>query len=282
MASPNAAEPISSLCWFSSSPSSQAQLLISLQGGGLLCITPPMQPYSSSNTAAAEPSQALELAPSQLQWQSTATEVPLAQLAAVPASSTTTTTKPAARSSSSSSSGGRSEQQQAAGAHVLGLSSDGTLHRLLPPSDAAGWAAVKGKVLRSSAKLQLASPGAAVTVSPTGQLLMLAGQDGSLTVLPATSAAATAAAAALNSAGSSTGSGVTLAHSGVEGQHAAVLAWGAGGQWAASAAQDGSLLLHTIAGEWDTTPASCSQLCDDTSTACASALAHYVRQYVFA
>jgi hypothetical protein len=245
----NAAEPIASMCWCSSSPCSQAQLLVSLQGGGLMCITPPMQTYSSSNSsntaAAAEPSQALELSPLQLQLQSTSTEVPLLQLAAVPASSS----KPAALSSS----GGRSEQQQqqAAGAHILGLSSDGTLHRLLLPSDAAGWAAVKGKVLRSSAKLQLTSLGAAVAVSPTGQLMLLAGQDGSLTVLPATSAAATAAVAALNSAGSSTGSGVTLAHSGVEGQHAAVLAWGVGGQWAASAAEDGSLLLHAIAGEFE-------------------------------
>jgi hypothetical protein len=246
------------MCWFSSSPSSQAQLLISLQGGGLLCITPPMQPNSSSNTAAAEPSQALELSPSQLQLQSTSTEVPMLQLAAVPANGST---KPAALSSS----GGRSEQQQqqAAGAHILGLSSDGNLHRLLLPSDAAGWAAVKGKVLRSSAKLQLASPSAAVAVSPTGQLMLLAGQNGSLTVLPATSAAATAAAAALNSAGSSTGSGATLAHSGAEGQHAAVLAWGVTGQWAASAAHDGSLLLHAIAGEVHSIDAmpSCSSTC---------------------
>jgi hypothetical protein len=219
-----------------------------------------MKPYSSSNTAAAaaaEPSQALELSPSQLQLQSTSTEVPMLQLAAVPASSST---KPAALSSS----GGRSEQQQqAVGAHILGLSSDGNLHRLLLPSDAAGWAAVKSKVLRSSAKLQLASPGATVAVSPTGQLMLLAGQDGSLTVLPATSPAATAAAAALNSAGSSTGSGATLAHSGVEGQHAAVLTWGVTGQWAASAAHDGSLLLHTVAGEFGSIPAmpSCSSTC---------------------
>jgi hypothetical protein len=235
------------LCWFNNSPSSQAQLLISLQGGALVCITPPMQPYSSSTSAATSPSEALELSPSQVQWQSTSTEVPLLKLAAVPPSSNGNS-KPAGLSSS----GGRSEQQQqqqqqqqqALGAQIVGLSSDGELHRLLLPSDTATWAALKGKVLRSTAKLQLAAPGAVIAVSPGGQHMLLATQDGSLSVLPASSAAATAAA--LHSSGRGA---VVLGHSGAEGQCAAALAWSVGGGWAASAAADGSLLVHTVAGK---------------------------------
>eukprot|EP00775_Hariotina_reticulata_P010178 gene10178-10338_t len=68
---------------------------------------------------------------------------------------------------------------------VVGVGSDGQIHRLLLPTDAAGWAALKGRV---------------------------------------------------------------LAHQGSRDFCASVLAWSAGGQWAASAAADSSLLLHVVSG----------------------------------
>eukprot|EP00878_Enallax_costatus_P021774 GHUV01023067.1.p1 GENE.GHUV01023067.1~~GHUV01023067.1.p1 ORF type:complete len:586 (+),score=231.95 GHUV01023067.1:239-1759(+) len=246
-----AADHIQSICWFSSSPSSQAQLLLSLAGGGLVAITPPTQPYSSSgqqqHAGAAE--QTLELG--QNVAAATAAEVPLMQLAAIP---------PGKGSASVSSSGGSDgSRQQQLGAQVLALGSDGQLHRLLLPADAAGWANLKGKVLRSIAKVQLSSPSTAIAVSPGGHLMLLAGQDGSLTTLPAASATATAAAIAAASTTNSTaarssvgGAGAcasVLAHGSTgRGSAASVVAWSAGGQWAASAGGDGSLLLHAATG----------------------------------
>lgn len=241
------ADNITSLCWFRTSASSQAQLLLSLAGGGLVALTPPSQPCSSSEQHAA-----LELDHSCTFI--TAAEVPLLQLAAIP---------PSKHAPSISSNGGSNQQTQQVGAQVLGLGSDGQLHRLLLPADTAGWAGLKGKVIRSIAKLQLPVPGTAIALSPSGHSMMLAGQDGSLISLPALSAAATATALAAysnSSAKSSAGAadssiaGSALAHgSSEQGAAAGVLAWSATGQWAASAARDGSLLLHAAIGKqgWD-------------------------------
>lgn len=245
------ADLINSICWASASPTSQAQLLLSLAGDGLIAITPPTQPYSSNTQQqpASAVTQSLELAQSVAAV--TAAEVPLLQLAAIP---------PGKGAASLSSSGGTNgSRQQQLGAQVLALGSDGQLHRLLLPADAAGWANLKGKVLRSIAKIQLVSPATAIAVSPGGQLMLLAGQDGSLSTLPATSAAATAAAIAAASTTNSTaarpsigaaGGYASVAAHGLEerGAAATVVTWSGGGQYAASAAADGSLLIHAAPG----------------------------------
>lgn len=228
-------------------------MLLSLVGGGLVALTPTSQSGSGSEQHAAEdPSLALELA--QDCAATAAAEVPLLQLVAIP---------PGKQVPSISSSGSscQQQQQQQIGAQLLGLGNDGQLHRLLLPSDAAGWTGLRGKVLRSIAKLQLVSPGTAIALSPCGHSILVAGQDGTLTTLPAQSAAATAAALAVISNSrvssvkrsyggpNSSAAGSVVAHGSVEqGAAANVLTWNATGQWAASAAVDGSIVLHAVSG----------------------------------
>lgn len=212
------------MCWCSTGAAGQPQLLVSMQGGGLLVLSPPAASSRSSG--------AVELSFAQLHAVTASTEVPLLQLAAVLHSA-------AAGSSSSGNTDSHGQQ-------LLGLGSDGQLHRLLLPSDAAGWAALHGKTLSSAAKQHLPAAGVALAASPGGSQLLLSLADGSLAVQHCT-----ALIAAVGSSSSRSGAAVqrVAAHAGSVGGAASLLAWSADGTSAASAAADGILLLHALPSE---------------------------------
>jgi hypothetical protein len=145
---------------------------------------------------------------------------------------------------------------------VVGVGSDGQLHRLLLPTDAAGWAALKGRsILRSASKLQLPGQAAAVSISPNGHMMLVSSDDGSLAVVPTNQLTAGVKApvqaapqdgdsreSSSEGVSTSCAKNMVFAHQGSKDMCAGVLTWSAGGQWAASAATDGSLLLHVVSG----------------------------------
>lgn len=243
---PVTAGAITSLCWLPHAGQQQPQLAAGLASGKLLLLTPPLRPahINPADLAATTPSNSAESGAAS--W---VLDLALADVHAVTLSVPTSLQAMAALaqdmgSSTHSRAGSTAGANSNSSAQVLAASCDGQLFWLQLPADV-------GKVPHSRlagqqaavvvAKAALPWPAAALSVSPSGREVLLAGVCGAVLRLPT---APDAAAAVLTAAESAAVTGLTGATGADAASPAAALAWSADAAWAASAGSDGSLLVY--------------------------------------
>lgn len=230
-----------SLCWLPQINHQHPQLLLTLSGGSVLQLTPPLRPAQAnaaqllavsagSSDSASHGLNMFGLSHADVQAAVFSAPAALQALAVLP------------QDQSSSAARGRvSGIAAVSGTELLGAGSDGQLYWLQLPSASAASAAhpqAGAQQLVVLSKAALPWPATALAVSPASSEVLLAAHNGAVILLPSSPAAA---AAALTAAG--TGA-VSQPRSGVaDGTAPVILAWSGDASWAAMGGADGSLVV---------------------------------------